>query len=78
MLKKLSKKLRPKFPATTPGSSMVKIARLDDAFLEVFQLQASPVEGQSLQQKETKMKKGNANKKPKDVTYSLWFPRMYE
>ena len=36
MLKKLSKKLRPKFPATTPGCSMVKIARLDDAFLEVF------------------------------------------
>ena len=36
MLKKLSEKLRPKFPATTPGYSMVKIVRLDDAFLEVF------------------------------------------
>ena len=36
MLKKLSEKLRPKFPATTPGCSMVKIARLNDAFLEVF------------------------------------------
>ena len=36
MLKKLSEKLRPKFPATTPGCSTVKIARLDDAFLEVF------------------------------------------
>ena len=34
--KKLSEKLRAKFPATTPGCSMVKIARLDDAFLEVF------------------------------------------
>ena len=36
MLKKSSEKLRVKFPATTPGCSMVKIARLDDAFLEVF------------------------------------------
>ena len=36
MLKKLSEKLRPKFPATTPACSMVKIARLDDASLEVF------------------------------------------
>ena len=36
MLKKWSKKLGPKFPATTPGCSMVKVALLDDAFLEVF------------------------------------------
>ena len=36
MLKKLSEKLRAKFPATTPGCSMVKIARHNDAFLEVF------------------------------------------
>ena len=36
MLKKLSEKLRAKFPATSPGCSMVKIARLDGAFLEVF------------------------------------------
>ena len=36
MLKKISEKLRAKFPATTPGCSMVKIACLDDAFLEVF------------------------------------------
>ena len=36
MLKTWSKKLRPKFPATTPGCSMVKVARLNDAFLEVF------------------------------------------
>ena len=34
MLKKLSEKLRPKFPASTPGFSIVKIARLP--FLEVF------------------------------------------
>ena len=36
MLKKSSEKLRPKFPAITPGSSMVKIACLNDAFLEVM------------------------------------------
>ena len=35
-LKKWSEKLRPKFAATTPGYSMIKIARLDDAFLEFF------------------------------------------
>ena len=36
MLKKLSEKLTAKFPATTPGCSMVQIARVDDAFLEVI------------------------------------------
>ena len=35
-LKKLSEKLRAKFPATARGYSVVKNARLDDAFLEVF------------------------------------------
>jgi len=30
---------------------MVRIACLDDVFLEIFELEASPVEGQSLQQK---------------------------
>ena len=30
MLKKLSEKLGAKFPATTPGCSMLKIARLDE------------------------------------------------
>ena len=36
MLKKLSEKLGAKFPATTPGCSIVKFAHLDDAFLKVF------------------------------------------
>ena len=62
MLKKWSEKLRPKFAATTPGCSMVKIARLDDAFLEVFSPEASPVEGQSLQQKEEKRRKRKSEK----------------
>ena len=78
MLKKWSKKLRPKFAATTPDCSMVKIARLADAFLEVFQLQESPVEGQSQQQIKSKRKgeKGKAKKiskveKPKDIGHFL-------
>jgi len=32
MLKKFSEKLRAKFPATSRGYSLAKIARLDDAF----------------------------------------------
>jgi len=36
MLKKLSEKPRGKFPATTPGCSIVKFARLYDAFVKVF------------------------------------------
>jgi len=36
MLKKLSEKLGAKFPATTPGCSIVKTARVYDAFFEVF------------------------------------------
>ena len=36
MLKKLSEELRAKFPATTCGHFVVKFARLDDTFLEVF------------------------------------------
>ena len=61
MLKKLSEALRPKFPVTTSGCSMVKIARLDETFLEVSYSQASRVEGQSLQQeKKRKDEKGKA------------------
>ena len=33
---KVSEKLGAKFPSTTRGYSMVKIARLDDTLLEVF------------------------------------------
>ena len=68
MLKKWSEKLRPKFPATTctPGCSMVKIPRFNDAFLEVFQLQASPLEGQSQQQKGEKRRKRKGKKNSKN------------
>ena len=66
MLKQSSEKLRAKFPATTRGYSMAKIARLDDAFSECFKLEGSPVEGRSLQQKEGKRKKGKVKKKLKN------------
>jgi len=36
--------MRAKYPATTGGYSMVKIASLDDAFSEFFKLEASSVE----------------------------------
>jgi len=66
MLKKFIEKLRAKFPATTCGYSTVEIAHLDDAFSEFFELQASPVEGQSLQQKDKKRRKGKGEKKFKN------------
>ena len=62
MLKKLSEKLRGNFPATISVYSMAKIAHLDDAFSECFKLEASPVEGQSLQQKEKKRRKRKGKK----------------
>ena len=58
MLKKLREKLGAKFPATTPGCSMFKIPRLDDAFLE-----ARPAEGQSLQKKKKERRKRKGGKK---------------
>jgi len=63
MLKKLSEKPRAKFPSTTRGYSALKIARLNDAFSEFFELEASPVEGQGLQQKEKKRGKRKGKKK---------------
>ena len=57
MLSNLSEKLAAKFPLTTLSYSMVEIACLDDAFSEIFELEARPVEGQSLQQKDKKRRK---------------------
>ena len=57
MLKKLSGKFRAKFLATTRSYSLAKIACLNDVFSEVFQWEAGPVEGQSLQQKDKKRRK---------------------
>ena len=66
MLRNLSENLRAKFPATTRGYSMAKNARLDDAFSEVFKLEASPVEGQSLQQKDKKRRNRKGQKSVKN------------
>jgi len=64
-VQKLEEKRRAKFPATTLGYSIVKIARLGDAFSDIFKLEASPVEGQSLPQKDKKRTKSKGKKKMK-------------
>jgi len=46
----LSEKLGPEFPLTTLGYSMIRIAHLNDAFSRILELEASPVDGQSLPQ----------------------------
>ena len=66
MLRNLSEKLIAKFPATTVSYSMVKIAHLDDAFSECFELEASPVESQSLPQKDKKRGERKCKKKKKN------------
>ena len=65
MLKKLSEKLRAKFLATRRGYSVVKIACLDNAFSQFVELEASPVEGRSPQQKQKKRRKRKDDKKNK-------------
>lgn len=47
---------------------MVKFARLNDAFMEVFELEASPVEGQLLQHKHKKRREREGKKKEKKKT----------
>ena len=63
ILRNLTEKLRAKLPATSCGYSMVKFVGLDDAFSEFFELETSPVEGQSLQQKDKKRRKRKGIKK---------------
>ena len=69
MLRNLSEKLRAQLPVTTYGYSIVKFAGLDDDFSECFELEASPVAGQSLQRKDKKRSKREGAKKllPKQV-----------
>ena len=64
---KFEAKLVAKFPATTLSYSMVRITRLDDAFSAIFELDESPVEGQSLQQKDKKRRKRKGKKKFKKL-----------
>ena len=67
MLRNLSEKLAAKFLATTQSYSMVRIARLDDTFLEIFELEASPVESQSLQHCSKKIRKGEKGEPKKKL-----------
>jgi len=60
MLRNFSKKLAGKFSS---DYSMVTIARLKDAFAEIFGLEASPVEGQSLPQNDNKVRKRKGEQK---------------
>jgi len=48
ILRNLIEVLGTKFPSTTLGCSMVRISHLDDAFLGILEIVASPLEGQSL------------------------------
>ena len=54
MLGNLSEKLEAKFPSTAIGCSLQRISHLDDAFSGILPVDASPVEGQQLQQKEVR------------------------
>ena len=76
MLRNWSEKLGTKFLSTTCtlGYTVVKISSLNDAFSEFFELEASPVEGESLQQKDKRRKRKGAKitkiEKPASVKMS--------
>ena len=81
MLKKLSEKLGAKFPATTRDYSMEKIARLDDAFLEVCKPSRRPITVAKRKEKKTKKRKGEKkiqNSKSKKTISKFRFLRMPE
>ena len=63
MLRNLSEKLTAKFPVTTLSYFMVKIARGKDFYSDIFELEASPVKGQTLPRKIRKGEKGKAKKR---------------
>ena len=54
MLRNLSEKRGAKFPSSTLGYSVLIISSLDNAFMEILELEASPVVGRQLQQKDKK------------------------
>ena len=56
---------------TSFGYSMIRIARLDDFFSEMFELKTNPVEGQSLQQKDEKRSKRKGDKRKLSKPKSL-------
>lgn len=56
MFRNWSKKRTAKFVVTTLSYSVVKNAHLSDTFSEIFKLEASPVDTQSLLKKEKERK----------------------
>ena len=77
MLRNLSGKLWAKFPTTTHGYFMVKIACINDAFSEYCELEGSPVEDESPQKKKIrigekrKWGKRNENLKVAQLDFSV-------
>ena len=65
MLRNLTEKLGAQFPSTTLGYSMVRIPHLNDIFLGILELEASPVNNCS--KKIRKEEKGKAKKKAKSL-----------
>ena len=63
MPKKLSEKLGAKSPATTPACSLLKTARLNDAFLEVFLTVSKPSRRPIIAAKPKEKEKGKGEKK---------------
>ena len=56
-LRYLNGKLGAEFPFITLGYSVARTTHHDDSFRGILDLEASPVEGQQLQQKDKKIKK---------------------
>ena len=65
MLRNVSQKLTKKFHVIILSNSMVKVACGKAAFSGIFELEASPVEGQSLPQEDNKKRKRKGEKKLK-------------
>ena len=64
MLRHLTEKVKAKLPKIIRGYSMVKCSICDGVFSECFELEASPVKGQSLQPRDKKRRnKKGANKR---------------
>ena len=75
MLRNFTENVRAKLSEITSGHSMVKSARRDNVFSERLELEASPVEGESLQPKDKKRRnrKGanKKNRKPREGVHFL-------
>ena len=75
LIKRMSEKLRAKFPATTHGYSMVKIGHLDDTFSEVSLTTSKPsrrsITVAKRKEKEKKERGGKFQKSKSQKTYNV-------